>query len=205
MSNKKLMIIGASGHGKVVADIAKQCGYTKISFLDDNQNLKECLEYPVVGTTSCYNIYTDNDFFVAIGNGKIRERVYNELLNNKLRVVTLIHPNATIASHVSIGIGTGVMAGTIINPSCEIGVGCIVNTGSTIDHDNKIGNFSHISIGSHLAGNVTIGKQTWVCAGAVIKNNISVCENCIIGAGAVVVKDIEKSGTFIGVPAKRIK
>jgi hypothetical protein len=96
------------------------------------------------------------------------------------------------------------MAGVIINPSSKVGKGCIINTGSTIDHDNNLEDFIHLSPGSHLAGNVKVGKGSWLGIGSIISNNVYITENCIIGAGFVVLEDIYQSGTYVGVPARKI-
>lgn len=199
----KLMIIGASGHGKVVADIAEKSGYGDICFLDDDSTLKDCLGYPVVGATADAERYPEYEFIVAVGNPSIRENVQRMLENKQLKVATLIHPNAVVAKGVSIGAGTVVMAGAVINPSCKIGKGCIINTLASVDHDNVLSDYVHVSVGSHLAGNVSVGAYTWIGAGAVVSNNISVCSRCMIGAGAVVVRDIDESGTYVGVPARK--
>lgn len=198
----KLIIVGASGHGKVIADIAARCGYTDIVFLDDNPDVKECMGYPVIGKTENAKEYPNAKFIVAIGNSKIRQKVQEQLETMELSVISLIHPNAVIADYVELGKGTVVMAGAIINPACKIGKGCIVNTGASVDHDNVLEDFVHVSVGSHLAGTVQIGKRTWIGAGAVVSNNIKICEDCMIGAGAVVIKDIEKSGIYVGVPVR---
>lgn len=201
---KQIVIIGASGHGKVVADIAKKNGYKKIVFLDDNQSLTECGGYPVVGKTSDFANF-DGDFFVAIGNTMVRKKMQEEIETVGGRIPVLIHPKAIIADNVSISAGTVVMAGDIINPDTIIGRGCIINTGASIDHDCIIEEYVHVSVGAHVAGTVNVGACTWIGAGAIVSNNVYVCANCMIGAGAVVVKDIEKSGIYVGVPAKRIK
>lgn len=201
----KLIIIGASGHGKVVADIAAQCGYQEILFLDDDSSIKECLGYPVVGATADVEQYQGYEVIVAIGDPYIRENVQGMIEKKQFKIATLIHPNAVVAKDISVGAGTVVMAGAVINPSCEIGEGCIINTAASVDHDNELGNYVHISVGSHLAGNVSVGAYTWVGAGAVISNNISICSKCMIGAGAVVVSDIGQAGTYVGVPARRKK
>lgn len=194
---KKLIIIGASGHGKVIADIAVKNGYEDIVFLDDNESLTECAGFPVVGKTSeAANM--DGDKIVAIGNAIIRERIQKKNEN----IVTLIHPNAVISRRVRIGKGTVVMAGVVINSDAVIGEGCIINTCSSVDHDCKVGDFSHVSVGSHVAGTAVVGERTWIGAGATVSNNVIISSDCMIGAGAVVVKDIEKAGTYIGVPAK---
>lgn len=195
----RLVIIGASGHGKVVSDIAIQNGYKDIIFLDDNENIKECAGFKVAGKCMEYSRILNSDYFVAIGNAEIRKQIQEKLPN----VTTLIHPKAVIGRGVTIGCGTVVMAGAVINSGCIIGRGCIVNTSSSVDHDCKIEDFVHISIGCHIAGTVSVGKKTWIGAGTVVSNNIHICDNCMIGAGAVVIKDIDEPGTYIGVPAKK--
>lgn len=201
---KQLLIIGASGHGKVLADIAKKNGYDRILFLDDNENLTECGKYPVIGRSGIYQSY-DCDMFVAIGNPAIREKLLIQMECNDKHIPVLIHPNASIADDVQIGIGTAVVAGAVINPGVKIGKGCIINTGSTVDHDCDIADFVHVSVGAHVAGTVRIGERTWIGAGVTVSNNVNICGECMIGAGAVVVKDIVKSGTYVGVPAREIK
>ena len=185
--DKKIVIIGASGHGKVLADIAKKNGYSKIVFLDDNDRINSCGNYSIVGKVQDYYKYKDYDFIIGIGNSEIREKFQNRLINENYNIATLIHPNAVIAEVVKIGVGTVVMAGAVINPGTIIGNGVIVNTCSSVDHDCKVKDYSHISVGSHLAGTVIIGENVW------------------IGAGATVVKDLNESGLYIGLPAKKIK
>lgn len=197
---KKLTIIGASGHGKVIADVARLNGYREIVFLDDNESITECAGYPVKGKS---NDASNGEIFVAVGNSAIREKLMN--LYKKERQPILIHPSAVIADGVKIGEGTVVMAGVVVNAGTQIGNGCIINTSSSVDHDCVIDDYVHISVGSHLAGTVSIGKRTWIGAGATVSNNVNICEDCIVGAGAVVIKDIDIPGTYIGIPAKRIK
>lgn len=192
----KLVIIGASGHGKVVADIAVKNGYEDIVFLDDDESKKECAGFPVIGNTNDA-IHIDGDKIIAIGNSKIREKMQYEI-----HTVTLIHPDAIISRRVEIGEGSVVMAGAVINSDTVIGRGCIINTGASVDHDCRVGEFSHISVGAHVAGNCIIGDRTWIGAGAIVSNNVNICHDCMIGAGTVVIKDIDNTGTFIGVPAR---
>lgn len=205
--DKKLVIIGASGHGKVVADIAaKMKKYGSIMFLDDDVSLKECLGFPVVGVTKDAERYIrECDVSVAIGNAEIRQRIQESLFDKGASIPILIHPNTVVGSNVCIGDGTVIMAGVIINPGSHIGKGCILNTGSSIDHDCIIGDYAHVSVGVHLAGTVRIGARAWVGIGAVVSNNLQVADDCKIGAGAVVIRDIEKACTVVGNPAKVVK
>ncbi|MBQ7503794.1 MAG: acetyltransferase [Ruminococcus sp.] len=200
---KKLVIIGASGHGKVIADIALKTGYEEIVFLDDDDSVKTCAGFPVVGNSEMISEYNDWDFVVAIGNVQIRERLTDELANYSL--ATLIHPDAVIGREVEIGRGTVIMAGAVINSYTKIGRGCIINTCSSVDHDCNIGDFVHVAVGSHICGTVNVGTSTWIGAGSTVSNNIDICGNCKIGVGAVVIKNIEEVGTYIGVPAKKIR
>lgn len=203
---RNLLIIGASGHGIVVADIAIQMSkWDNIAFLDDNPQLKTSIGLKVIGTTDEYEQYiTEYDIFIAIGNNEIREKIYNKLEKADASVPILIHPSAVINDHVEINKGTVIMAGAIINSCTKIGKCCIVNTGSTIDHDNFIEDFVHISPGVHIAGTVEVSQGTWLGIGSVVSNNVKITSKCIIGAGAVVVKNISESGTYLGVPARRV-
>ena len=205
--HKKLIIIGASGHGKVVADIAEQLHkYEEIVFLDDNDSLDKCMGYPVVGKSDRIEEYLNVvDFFVAIGNAKIRKKVMKQLQERNASIVTLIHPAAVIGSHVTIGEGTVVMAGAVINPDTQIGTGCIINTCASVDHDCQIGDYVHVAVGAHVCGSVNIGESTWIGAGATVKNNVNICDECMIGVGTVVVKDIDEAETYVGVPAEKVK
>lgn len=197
-----LVIIGASGHGKVIADIAEKNGYTEIVFLDDDPSVKSCGHYKVIGGCNDALIFKNADFIVGIGNAKTRRKIQSGLIDAGLHIVSLIHPAASIASKVEIGIGTVVMAGAVINPYTKIGRGCIINTCASVDHDCCISDFVHVSVGAHVAGTVSIGEETWIGAGATVSNNIDICGECTIGAGAVVIKNIETVGTYIGVPAQ---
>ncbi len=201
----QLIIMGAGGHGKVVADIAQKIGkYKKIVFLDDGDALS-CVGYPVIGKSTDLAKHIDKaDFFVAIGNNKVRKAFIDKIIELGGVLTSLIHPSAIIGKEVSIGIGTAVMAGAVINPCTKIGRGVIVNTCSSIDHDCIIGDYSHLAVGVHVAGTVTVGNGCFLGAGVIIKNNICICNDCILGAGAVVVEDIEDNGTYVGVPAKLI-
>ncbi len=202
----KLIIIGASGHGKVVADIAiKMNKWQSIAFLDDDESIKISMGIEVIDKTAdAFTYKYEADFFVAIGNNATREKLQEKLIEMGLNVVSLIHPGVVIGTDVQIGIGTALMAGVVINSSTRIGKGCIINTSSSLDHDNVIENYVHISPGVRTAGSVTIGKGTWLGIGGVVSNNVNICSGCKVGAGAVVVKDITESGIYVGVPVRRV-
>ena len=200
---KQLVIIGASGHGKVVADIARLNGYEVIRFLDDNEALSDCDGYPIVGKSGAFGNY-DCDFFIAIGDLKIRQHLSQKLEASGKRLVTLVHPSAVVGRNVPIGDGTVVMAGAVINASAKIGKGCIINTCASVDHDCVIEEYVHIAVGAHVAGTCTIGERTWIGAGATVSNNIRICGDCMIGAGGVVIRNVYNKGTYVGVPVRKI-
>ena len=201
--SRRLIILGASGHGKVAADIAIRSGYEEILFLDDNPEARECLGWPVVGRVSEADGY-QGDFFVAIGNPTVRERIQNKLEGQGKNLALLIHPSAILGIGVTIGKGSILMAGVVVNPCAEIGKGCILNTAASVDHDCKVGDYVHVSVGAHIAGTVTIGAKTWIGVGAAVRNNVTIAQNCMIGAGATVVSSITEAGTYIGTPARKI-
>ncbi len=201
---RKLVLIGASGHGKVCADIAKLNNvYDEIVFLDDDQSILSCGKYAVIGTSASIEglIGPDTDFFVSIGNHIHRRRIQELIESKNGNIATLIHPQSVVSEESSIGIGTAVMAGAVINPGAVIGKGVIINTSASVDHDCIIGDWVHVSVGTHICGSVTVGNECWIGAGATISNNIEVCSSVVVGAGAVVVRNINESGTYIGVPA----
>lgn len=204
---KHLLILGASGHGKVVADIAiKMNQWQSIAFLDDNREIKSTIGLSVIGPTSAADNYTDDyDIFVGIGNNATRQKVQGMLEAKGAAIPTLIHPNAVVGLDVNIGVGTVIMAGAVVNCSTRIGKGCIINTGATVDHDSCLGDFVHISPGAHLAGSVTVGGGSWLGIGSIVSNNVNIIGCCKIGAGAVVVRDLTESGTYVGVPVRRLR
>lgn len=196
----KLTIIGASGHGKVAANIAKLCGYDELEFLDDAPSVKTCVDIPVTGPSSDAD-KKENALFVAVGKAAIRKRLMETGRGRYFS--TLVHPNAVIAENSQVGEGSIVMAGAVVNPCTVIGRGVIINTCSSVDHDCRIHDYVHVAVGAHICGNVEIGEGTWVGAGSTIINNVKICDGCMIGAGAVVIKDIDEPGIYVGVPARK--
>ena len=205
---KKVVIIGAGGHARVIADIITASSDEVVGFLDDNKDLHNKEIYgdkKVLGNTSESDIEKFNDFYfvIGIGSNRVRQIIAEKYPN--LKWYTAIHPSSIIGSNVEIGEGTVVMPGTVINIGTRIGKHCIVNTSVSLDHDNVLEDFVHVSPGAHLAGTVKVGKSSWICTGANVINNINIAENNVIGAGATVIKNIEDTGgTYVGVPVKKI-
>lgn len=195
---KKVVIIGAGGHGKVAADIVRLSGDEVVGFLDDDPP-KKLTGSNVIGNTNDIGKQSDCMYFAAIGNAEIRKKI----MQNNVLWYTAIHPTAVISDNVKIGEGSLLAANSVVNTGSKIGRGCIVNTAATVDHDCVLEDFVHISPGVHLSGSVRVGIGTWIGVGACVVNNIEICGGCVIGAGAVVVDSIDKAGTYIGVPAMK--
>ena len=201
--NQEVIVIGAGGHGKVVADIVRSCGDTVLGFLDDGRKAGDTVcGIPVLGGVRDYVNFPHAKFLVGIGGAIARRSIVERLENVNWH--TAIHPTAVISPmDTHIGEGTVIMANAVVNPCATIGKHCIINTASSVDHDNQIGDYTHISVGARLAGTVTVGQNVWVGIGATVSNNLTICDDCMIGAGAVVVRSITESGTYIGVPARK--
>jgi len=194
----KVYIFGFSGHGKVVADVARSCGYGVEGFIDDNNS-------DAMTFQSFLNRFgTSMSVALGVGDNSNRKSVYQRLKNAGLEVVTLVHEKAVIGSNVQILEGTVVMAGAIVNTGSEIAEGVIINSGAVIEHDNKIGSFSHVSPNACLAGNVQIGELSWIGIGANVIQGINIASKVIVGAGSVVINNINNESTVVGVPAKKI-
>ena len=207
MKKNSLYIIGAGGHGKVVADAALLMDqWQSIAFLDDHKIGQDILGLKVVGGSQDYHALDPNDaeFIVAIGDNATREQIENQIKIDGYRLATVIHPSAVIGREVSIGEGTVIFAQVVVNPSTAIGKGCILNTACSVDHDNHIGNFVHLSPGVRLAGTVSVGERTWLGINATVINNCSIASDAVIGASTVCIGNIKESGTYVGNPAKKI-
>lgn len=207
-STNNLLILGAGGHGKIVADCAKETGiYERIAFLDDSKKGQTVLGMPVLGTFSDAELYK-NEFthsFIALGNNQQRIDLIERMISFCYQVPVIIHPSAVISKYAEVSEGSLVLAGVIVNADAKIGRGCIINTSASIDHDCKLGAGVHISPGARLGGMVTIGDFTWVCIGASIANNINIGSGSVVAAGAAVVTDVDSNTMVAGVPAKMKK
>ena len=202
--HKDVIVIGAGGHAKVIADIVRKSGDNLVGFLDDTKEAgTEFFDAFILGNTDSYGEYQDKEFIIAIGNNVIREQIALKLQG--VSFYTAIHPTAVIAEGVCVGKGTCVMANAVINADAKIGKHCIINTASVVEHDNVIADYVHISPATALAGTVTVGKGAHIGIGAKVKNNTEICADVVVGAGAVVVKNIAEAGTYVGVPARKVK
>lgn len=196
---KRLTIIGAGGHGKVVAETAEMDGYDDIVFRDDAYPEKQKNgPWLVVGRSGEKG--GDGPVFLAIGQNRIRSRMWEDLLIEDSPV--LQHPSAIFSKYAKVSAGSLVAAGSIVNAGVIVGKAVILNTGCSVDHDCRVADFVHISPGARLAGNVSIGARSWVGIGAVVREGITIGKDVTIAAGAVVIKDVPNGQTVSGVPAK---
>jgi sugar O-acyltransferase (sialic acid O-acetyltransferase NeuD family) len=205
--NKVLAIIGASGHGKVVAEIAELLGYTVLFFDDaypekshvENWSIKGCFKYFLLAKNSFAGAV------VAIGNAQIRESMLAELQRNKIATPTLIHPSAILSKYAKVDDACVIMAGAVINAFATIGKGCIINSNAVVEHDCKLADFVHICPNSAVAGGTNIGERSWIGIGASVRQLVNIGADVLVGAGSAVVNDIPKGATVVGVPAKVLK
>lgn len=201
----KLLILGAGGHGRVVADVAQRGkAYDEIAFLDDVEPYNVC-DYPCLGKCSDFEKHIDTyEMIVAIGNNAVRRQVTKNLQAKGATLATVIAPDAIIGAGVQIGAGTVVLSGSIVNTGSVIDEGVLLNTSSVLDHDCRVGAFSHIAVGAKLSGSVYIGENTWIDAGVAVKPNVRICDNCKVCVGSAVDCDLTESGIYTGVPARKL-
>jgi sugar O-acyltransferase (sialic acid O-acetyltransferase NeuD family) len=200
-----LLIIGAGGHGKVVADTALLLGWSNVAFLDDRAAmLGSPLGLPIVGTLGDLTAQRRefSSAIVAVGDARLRLDLTDRSRRSGLEVVSIVHPMAYVSKFASIGPGCVVFAQSAINAGARLGSACIVNTGATVDHDCFIGNGVHICPGAHLAGDVQVGDRSWVGIAATIRQGIAIGRDATVGAGAVVVADVADDSTVVGIPAR---
>ncbi|MDQ6960748.1 MAG: acetyltransferase [Mariprofundaceae bacterium] len=201
-----LLIVGAGGHGKVVAETAEAMGvWEKIAFLDDRcEELDGTLRWSVLGAVGDAKTLQPEyaDAVVAVGDADMRLKLIKQLAVESFHLPVLIHPAAWVSPSVRLGEGSVVFAQAAVNADTHIGLGIIVNTGATVDHDCVIGDGVHICPGAHLGGGVSVGRASWIGIGASVIQQIRIGANVTVGAGAVVVADVSDDVTAAGVPAR---
>jgi len=225
-----LLVFGAGGHGRVVADAALAQGrwaQVRVTDRDAGREGEEVLpglrvEALEQALAACDEVH------VAIGSGVARSREVEALAvgfaaslahrhpantladvpsrtAGRLPLATVLHPDASVSPHAELGAGTFVAARAVVAPGARLGRGVVVNHGAVVDHDVQVGDFSHIAPLAALGGNVRVGQRVLVGAGASVLPGVRIADDVVVGAGAVVRDNLEAAGVYAGVPARRVR
>jgi acetyltransferase EpsM len=194
-----MILYGASGHGKVVAEILRLRGIDDLIFVDDNPGVKLKGEKIILPDFTGIK----QGVLVTIGLNNVRRDIVKK--NPDLNYHIAIHPKSVVSSSVHISEGTVVMAGAVINCDSKVGAHVIVNSNAVIEHDCEVSNFAHISPNATLCGGVKLGEGVWIGAGSTIKNGITIGKWAIVGAGSVVISDVPDYAIVVGIPAVFLK
>jgi sugar O-acyltransferase (sialic acid O-acetyltransferase NeuD family) len=209
LNGGRLLVIGAGGHGRVVADTAASSGtFSRIAFVDDAYpDSRSAGAWPVVGRISTLSaLRAEFDACVpAMGKGTLRLEVFELARAAGFDMPAIIHPRAVVSEYASIGAGSVVIGGAVVNVGVSVGVACIVNTGATIDHDCQLADGVHVCPGVSLAGNVKVGSLAWLGIGSCVIQGRSIGARATVGAGSVVIRDVEEGVTVVGNPARRLR
>jgi sugar O-acyltransferase (sialic acid O-acetyltransferase NeuD family) len=206
-----LLLLGAGGHARVIAETALATGrFGSIAFLDDrcsgSGQLPDQLGWPVIGPLQATLEPQVRQQFsaalVAIGNAAVRLEWLSRLAASGYEIPTVIHPTAWLSPSVQLGVGSVVFAQAAIQAQAVIGSGAILNTGCSLDHDAQLGDGVHICPGARLAGEVQVGDRSWIGIGASVIQQIRIGADVTVGASAAVVRDLPDGVTAVGVPAR---
>ena len=203
-AGKKLALLGASGHGKSVADAALGAGWQHVVFFDDAWPMRKVNgHWPVVGDTAALmaRLGEFDGVLVTIGNCSVRWQKQQALEAAGALLTIIVHPGAHVSPFAKLGKGTVVMAAAAINVDAIVGDAGIINTGATVDHDCILAHAVHVSPGANLAGDVAVGPCSWVGVGAAVRQGARIGADAMVGAGAVVVKPVADGQTVVGNPA----
>ena len=202
---KQLALLGAGGHGKVVADAALAAGWQVVIFFDDTwPGVSGNGHWPVLGGTAALlaRLTEFDGVLVTIGDCAVRWQKQQTLQAAGARLATVVHPRACVSPFARLGAGTVVMAGAVVNVDAVVGATGIINTGATVDHDCTLAHAVHIGPGAHLSGTVNVGACSWLGVGSAVRQGIRIGAGVLVGAGAVVVNPVADGLTVIGNPAR---
>lgn len=177
---KALLILGAGGHGRTVAEAALLQGeWESVIFLDDAwPQIEESLGCKVMGKVADIGKVAElcQGAIAAVGNNAVREQWIESIERHGLALASVVHPRAWVSPSASVGAGTAVLAGAVVGSAAEVGKGVIINTNATVDHDVKLGDLSHIGVGVQLAGGVVVGARAFLQVGSCCGYNVQVAE-----------------------------
>lgn len=203
MSARPLIVYGAGGHGKVVADILIARGEKVMGFLDDTKTAgMKVLGLPVLGSSEWLDANPNARVALGVGNNSVRERTAELCLAKKADLVTAIHPSAVIAQSAVIEEGAVIMARAVVNPDSVVGRGAIINTCAVVEHDCAVGAFAHISPNATFGGNCAVGAFAQLGIGATMLPGTKIGEYSIVGGGGLVANDIPQHTIAVGIPAR---
>jgi sugar O-acyltransferase (sialic acid O-acetyltransferase NeuD family) len=202
--DNKVVVYGAGGHGKVVAEILAASGRTLDGFIDDNAALAgtSVIGVPVFAAVQWLRLHPGATILLGIGDNCARERAASLVKRHGCKLAIAVHPSATVARSAKLAQATVIMPAAVLNPDCEIGEGAIINSGAIVEHDVRIDRYAHLSPNCAVAGGAQIGAYSHIGIGASVLPLKRVGANCIVGAGAVVIDDIADNQVVFGVPAK---
>ena len=195
----KVILYGASGHCKVITDLLNLRSIPIELIIDDDPSII-LLENRSVATKKEFT--KKDNLIIAIGDNLVRKKISQK---NNANYIKVIHPQTLISPFATIGEGTVVMAGAIINSVSTIGMHCIINTRALIEHECVIADFVHISPMASLAGNVAVGEGTQIGIGAIVIQGIKIGKWCMIGGGAVIIRDVPDYAVVVGNPGRIIR
>jgi sugar O-acyltransferase (sialic acid O-acetyltransferase NeuD family) len=205
----QVLILGAGGHGRVVAEAARTIGLETIGFLDDSPALVGTLVMgiKVLGDTDLLKpgALIGDGVLLGVGRNAVRLDLRQRMQALGLALPSVVHPRAWVSPSASLGPATVIMANAAVQTGCRLGAAVIVNTNASVDHDGMLADGVHVSPGAHLAGNVTVGEGTHIGIGATVIEGITIGRGCLIAAGAVVVRDVRDGQRVAGVPARAMK
>jgi sugar O-acyltransferase (sialic acid O-acetyltransferase NeuD family) len=206
--NTPVILIGYSGHAFVVYGVFQSQGRAVVGYCDAVEKAVNPFNLPYLGRESdpfAQEKFRNHPFFIAIGDNRIRQKIFLSMLNQGFYPTSALHANSTISPYTTLGNGILVSAGAIINPIAKIGEGTICNTACVIEHECIVGDFAHIGPGTVLCGNVSVGERSFIGANSVVKQGISIGQDVMIGAGSVIIRDVPDGATVVGNPGRIIR
>ena len=207
VSDRRIILVGYSGHGLVVADTAFENNLNVIGYTEKSVNNVNHYKLDYLGNESSPNFdlwNLDVDFILGIGDNLLREKIFNLIVEKGKKVISLINSTAAISSFARIGEGVFINRHVTVNALANVGNNVILNTGCIIEHECDINDNVHVAPGAVLAGNVKVGTGTFIGANAVVKQGVVIGKNVIVGAGTVVLNDIPNGKKIVGNPNRFI-